>query len=85
MITVLVAGWRTIGAGMADAATLRARIAALESAFERQELSVEYDGRKVTYSSFDQIEKQIGYFRAQLRVAAGTGARQFRAVSGKGL
>lgn len=48
-------------------AQVEAKIAALELAFDRQSRTVQYADRAVTYKDFDEILKQIQYWRSKLR------------------
>lgn len=75
--------------GVADTVeSLQAKIAALELAFERHELTVEFADRKVTYASTREIEARIDYFKRKLALLLDTARsrpRQFFAVTGRGL
>lgn len=71
--------------GVADSPEiLLARIAALEAAFDRHELEVEFADRRVRYASFDEISSRISYLKQQL-AAANQRPRQFVGVAGKGV
>lgn len=63
---------------------LQARITALEGALDRQVYSVEFNGRKTTYSSTDEIIARLNYFKTQLSRARQT-RRQIVIVGDKGL
>lgn len=52
-----------------------ANIAALEAAIAKGVLTVEADGRRVTYASTEQMLKAIEYFRGQDQAAASNGAQ----------
>lgn len=53
----------------------QAGIDRLEAALVSGELTVEYDGTRITYRSTDDLRKAIAYAREQLNVAAGRPSR----------
>ncbi len=65
-------------------AQLEAKIAALETAFDRQQLSVDFADRRVTYRSFDEIEQAINYYKRLLAELGVGRSRQSYAVASKG-
>jgi len=65
-------------------AQLEAKIAALEGAFDRQQLSVDFADRRVTYRSFDEIEQAINYYKRLLGELGVGRPRQMYGVTSKG-
>ena len=52
---------------------INAAILALETALASGQLTVEYDGRRVTYRSASEIETALAYFRRQAQQIPATG------------
>ncbi len=57
-------------------ALTQADIDRLETALATGELTVEYDGKRVTFRSVDEIQRAISYARARLAEAAGADTTQ---------
>jgi len=55
-------------------AITQAQVDALEAAMMRGELTVEHDGKRVTYRSVDDMQKAIAYGKQQLADAANGGS-----------
>jgi len=55
----------------ATASELQSKIDALELALTRNERSVQFADRAVTYRSFEEIRSQISYFQTQLNALNG--------------
>ena len=71
---------------MATEAEINARIAALEAALGDGTLTVEYDGRRLTYRSVAEIERALARLRGDLVTAqGGTRTRRFAVIAEKGL
>lgn len=64
---------------------LASRIDALETALAREERTVQFADRSVTYSSTAEIEQRLNYFQRQLRELNGGRRKQTLAVASKGL
>ncbi len=59
--------------------------AALQAALTSGAMTVEYDGKRVTYRSIDEIKKALDEVNRDLNSQAGTPSpRQFRVTSAKG-
>lgn len=66
-------------------AELNAKIAAIENAMARGELSVEYADRRVTYRSTSDLQSAADYFRRLLaQIVTPTRNRQTVVVASKG-
>ena len=64
---------------------IETKIAALEDAFARQTLTVEFADRRVTYRSFNEIEQAINYWQRKLDLIASNGrSKQSYGVAAKG-
>jgi hypothetical protein len=57
---------------MADLATLQTRLDVLEDAFAKGIMTVEYDGRRVTYFNPEQLLVAIGRLKADIAGLSGT-------------
>lgn len=55
-------------------------LTALETALASGELTVEYDGKRVTYRSVDELKSAIAYVQEQLAAAASTRQTQSYAM-----
>ena len=54
-----------------SAETIRQKIAILEEALAEGALSVEYDGKKVTFDNANALIRRINYFKSQLDSVTG--------------
>lgn len=58
-----------------SAESINLKIAALEEALAEGALSVEYDGKKVTFDNAAQLIRRIRYFKNQLQEITGSKTR----------
>ena len=59
-----------------SAEDIKAKIAILEGALSEGALSVEYDGKRVTFDTAEALIRRINYFKAQLTAATSTTSRR---------